>query len=233
MERATAHRCPQERCSIAAPPSSSSCATLSCNTRMQCFALFALGMQCAWRRPHAAASGLASRGADCLARQRRAPKLAAVRLLPLEPPEQVELKHVSFQDVLWIHKRWGMGYGSTSDHRSVELERACAYVGPDGRPPRQLVMQADGRGPSVALHTMSAAAGLWIHYCLSAGGGHAAAARLSTPMDYSLPCREGHKPPSSAPRSAVQDFPAAGGVVRSDRAPSEAHGHQEDDQDRG
>ena len=23
----------------------------------------------------------------------------------------------------------GMGYGSTSDHRSVELERACAYVG--------------------------------------------------------------------------------------------------------
>ena len=110
-----------------------------------------------WRRPHAAASGLASRGADRSARQRRAPKLAAVRLLPLEPPEQVELKHVSFQDVLWIHKRWGMGYGSTSDHRSVELERACAYVGPDGRPPRQLVMQADGRGPSVALHTMSAA----------------------------------------------------------------------------
>ena len=50
----------------------------------------------------------------------------------------------------------GMGYGSTSDHRSVELERACAYVRPDGRPPRQLVMQADGRGPGVALHTMSA-----------------------------------------------------------------------------
>ena len=54
----------------------------------------------------------------------------------------------------------GMGYGSTSDHSSgsVELERACAsyYVRPDGRPPRQLVMQADGRGPGVALHTMSA-----------------------------------------------------------------------------
>ena len=43
-------------------------------------------------------------------------------------------------------------------HRSVELERACAYVRPDGRPPRQLVMQADGRGPSVALHRMSAVA---------------------------------------------------------------------------
>ena len=45
-------------------------------------------------------------------------------------------------------------------HRSVELERACAYVGPDGRPPRQLVMQADGRGPSVALH-MTCRAARW------------------------------------------------------------------------
>ena len=50
----------------------------------------------------------------------------------------------------------GMGYGSTSDHRSVELERACAYVRPDGRPPRQLVMQADGRGPGVALRAQRA-----------------------------------------------------------------------------
>ena len=32
---------------------------------------------------------------------------------------------------------------------------------------------------------------------------HAAAARLSTPMDYSLPCREGLKPRGHRPRSAV------------------------------